>query len=125
MIIDTNALSAYADGVPEAIALIDSSPAIYLSVISLGEYRYGIANSRKRKSHQEWLDEFMRVVVLLDITEPTTKCYAEIRTELRKPGMPIPVNDIWIAALSRQYELPVASRDAHFDKVQGLRRLSW
>lgn len=36
-------------------------------------------------------------------------------------GRPISENDVWIAA----HDQPVVSRDAHFDEVPGLRRLSW
>jgi tRNA(fMet)-specific endonuclease VapC len=35
------------------------------------------------------------------------------------------MNDIWIAALAQQHELPVLSRDLHFDQVLNLRRVSW
>jgi len=31
----------------------------------------------------------------------------------------------WIAALARQHNLPILTRDAHFDQVQGLKRFSW
>ena len=41
----------------------------------------------------------------------------------RRP--PIPENDIWIAALCRQHQMAVASRDGHFDKVRGLKRVGW
>ena len=34
-------------------------------------------------------------------------------------------NDIWVAALARQHDLPVLSRDVHFDVVAGIRRISW
>jgi len=37
----------------------------------------------------------------------------------------LPANDVWIAALARQHDLPVLSRDTHFDAVPGLTRLSW
>ena len=37
----------------------------------------------------------------------------------------IPENDIWIAALCRQHHLALASRDGHFDKVRGLKRVDW
>ena len=39
--------------------------------------------------------------------------------------IPIPENDIWIAALAIQHGLAVASRDAHFDHVKGPKRVSW
>jgi predicted nucleic acid-binding protein len=38
---------------------------------------------------------------------------------------PIPVNDLWIAALCRQHGHDLLSRDQHFDQVTGLRRISW
>jgi tRNA(fMet)-specific endonuclease VapC len=49
------------------------------------------------------------------------KCLAE----LKRAGTPIPTNDLWIAALCRQHDLPLLSRDRHFDRVPGLRRIAW
>jgi len=51
--------------------------------------------------------------------------YAEIRSELKRAGRPIPGNDLWIAALARQHALPLLSRDRHFDLVPGLKRVGW
>ena len=62
---------------------------------------------------------------VLDIGIETARQYASIRLELRIAGKPIPANDVWIAALSRQHALPVMSRDTHFDLVAGLRRRTW
>ncbi len=62
---------------------------------------------------------------MLDVNDRTALCYADIRVELKKAGSPIPANDVWIAALARQHDLPVVSRDKHFDLVQGVRRVSW
>jgi predicted nucleic acid-binding protein len=36
-----------------------------------------------------------------------------------------PDNDLWIAALARQYSLTLASRDAHFRDVDGLNVEEW
>jgi len=48
-----------------------------------------------------------------------------IRLQLASAGTPIPMNDLWIAAIARQHKLPVISRDAHFDHVAGLTRIGW
>jgi predicted nucleic acid-binding protein len=48
-----------------------------------------------------------------------------VRSELRDRGRPIPVNDVWIAALARQHTLPILSRDTHFDEVAGIQRIGW
>jgi tRNA(fMet)-specific endonuclease VapC len=63
--------------------------------------------------------------VVLDVTEQTTHHYAAVRLELKQAGKPIPVNDLWIAALCREHGLPLLSRDRHFDVVAGIRRLDW
>jgi predicted nucleic acid-binding protein len=62
---------------------------------------------------------------VLDIGIETARHYAAIRLELKGAGNPIPANDVWIAALSRQHAIPVMSRDTHFDFVGGLRRRTW
>ncbi len=45
--------------------------------------------------------------------------------ELKQKGRPLPDNNIWIAALARQHNLTVISRDLHFDVIDGIRRMSW
>jgi tRNA(fMet)-specific endonuclease VapC len=55
----------------------------------------------------------------------TLPFYSRIRHQLKQDGTPIPENDVWIAALAAQHHLPVLSRDAHFDQVKSLRRVSW
>jgi tRNA(fMet)-specific endonuclease VapC len=55
----------------------------------------------------------------------TAETYSRVRDELRRKGRPIPENDIWIAALARQHDQAVVSRDGHFDDVPDLRRVAW
>ena len=125
MILDTNALSAFAEGHPDAVAAVNRSEAIALAVIVLGEYRYGIEQSHRKRSYDAWLTGFRSSCRVLPVTEETAAVYAVIRLELRRAGTPIPSNDLWIAALSRQHDLPVLSKDRHFDRVKGLRRVEW
>lgn len=125
MILDTNALSAAADDDPAIIPLLARADQIAIPVIALGEYRYGIAQSRHRASYAEWLKGLLHDCLVLDANEPTTHYYAEITLELKRKGRPIPTNDIWIAALCRQHSLPLLSRDRHFDLVPGIRRVGW
>jgi tRNA(fMet)-specific endonuclease VapC len=125
MILDTNALSAAADDDPAIIALLSRADQVAIPVIALGEYRYGIAQSRHRASYAKWLNGLLHDCLVLDANEPTTHYYAEIVLELKQKGKPIPTNDIWIAALCRQHSLPLLSRDRHFDLVPGLKRIDW
>ncbi|PYU23042.1 MAG: VapC toxin family PIN domain ribonuclease [Acidobacteria bacterium] len=125
LILDTNALSAVADGEDSAMKLVARVERLAVPVIVLGEYRLGIAQSRQRASYESWLHEWIAAVSVLDINEETTHSYAAIGLQLKKKGRPIPANDLWVAALCRQHSLPLLSRDCHFDLVPGLRRLGW
>ena len=52
MILDTNALSAFADGVPPVLQQIAAADELHIPVIVLGEYRFGIATSRRRREYK-------------------------------------------------------------------------
>ena len=125
VILDTNALSALADGDPQASAIARNAEVLMVPVIALGEYRFGIAQSRHAHAHERWLSGFLGTCGVVPVDEQTTRIYAEVRTGLRQAGTPIPANDAWIAALCLQYGMAVMSRDRHFDLVQGLRRVGW
>ena len=125
MIVDTNALSAFADGASLAIAALQSAGEVSVPVIVLGEFRYGITHSRRHREYEAWLEQYLAAFRVLEVTNETAVEYALLRSELRHLGRPIPANDVWIAALCRQHDLPLLSRDAHFDHVKRLRRQTW
>ena len=125
MILDTNGLSALAEGELRLEPILRKATQIAVPVIVLGEYRYGIQQSRERQRYEHWLVEYLPNFRVLNVDEQTTISYAAVRGELKRAGTPIPSNDVWIAALCRQHSLPVLSRDRHFDLVPGLRRIDW
>lgn len=125
MILDTNGLSALAEGEPALESILAKASQVAIPVIVLGEYRYGISHSRYRKQYEQWLGKFLSTFRILEVDERTTVFYSRVRTELKKAGTPIPSNDVWIAALCRQHSLPLVSRDRHFDFVAGIARLEW
>ena len=125
MLLDTNALSALAAGDETLIQTIEKVPRLCVTIISLGEYSYGIAQSRHEIELARWLDAFLQRADVLYLRRETLPYYAEVRRQVKKDGTPIPANDCWIAALAKEHRLPVVSLDKHFDAVKGLRRISW
>jgi tRNA(fMet)-specific endonuclease VapC len=125
VILDTNGLSAVADGAASLEPILREASELAVPVIVLGEYRYGIRQSRDQERYEQWLAEFLPTYRVLDVDQDTATSYAAVRSELKKAGTPIPSNDAWIAALCRQHSLPLLSRDRHFDLVRGLRRIDW
>ncbi len=125
LILDTNALSAIAEGERKAAKQFSRAARVAIPVIVLGEYRFGIAHSRHQREYESWLEEMVSVCDVLEVSEETAIWYAELRGQLKESGTPIRSNDVWIAALCRQHTLSIMSRDPHFDLVRGLRRVDW
>ena len=125
MILDTNALSAFVDGDAGVGEVLRRQVRAAIPVIVLGEFRYGIAESRHQKTYEAWLESQLPHFDVLAVTDETAIAYAALRLALKRSGRPIPANDAWIAALALQHRLPVLSRDQHFDVVPDLERKSW
>jgi tRNA(fMet)-specific endonuclease VapC len=59
-------------------------------------------------------------VRILDLDAHTARIFGEVATLLRQAGIAIQQNDIWIAALCKQYGFALATRDQGFQHVLGL-----
>lgn len=126
MILDTNALSALADKDSVLESLLESSSSrVSVPVVVLGEYRFGISQSKHRRVYEDWLESILSELTVLPVIESTTVRYAEVSKVLKKSGKPIPTNDIWIAALALEHDEPLVSRDEHFRRIRGVRLIGW
>jgi len=122
LIIDTNAYSGHRRGDARAVSALEAAEEIHLPLIVLGELLAGFAGGTHPERNRDELARFMASprVHLMMPDEKTAREYAEVFVALRRRGTPIPANDLWIAALARQYRLPLLSFDAHFATVPGL-----
>jgi tRNA(fMet)-specific endonuclease VapC len=125
LIFDTNALSAFADGDADLRSAMAAEDEVALPSIVLGEYLFGVRQSRYRARYESWLQQFVNLFTILQVGVNTAGHYAEIRSELKTAGHPIPTNDLWIAAIAREHHYRLATRDTHFRLVRGIRVLSW
>jgi predicted nucleic acid-binding protein len=125
VILDTNAVSSLLEGDPALEAVLARELRHQLPVIVIGEYRYGLARSRLRRSLMPLFDELVRESVVLAVRAETAAAYATVREALLAKGTPIPENDVWISALAVEHGLDIVSRDRDFDHVTGVRRRSW
>ena len=125
MILDTNAVSALAAQDKALTELVQAAPRVAVTIISLGEYAFGISKSRHHAELEVWLDALLLKIDVLLLEQKTLPFYAEVRGRLKVAGTPIPANDCWIAALAQQHRLPIVSQDRHFDSVKGIQRIDW
>jgi tRNA(fMet)-specific endonuclease VapC len=125
MILDTNAISALAAKNPDLHKRIAPSTRVATTLISLGEYQFGLLGSAYRRELVQWIEALLTKIDLLQPNTQTLPHYAAIRHELKTAGTPIPANDVWIAALARQHRMPLVSKDRHFDLVNGIESIDW
>ncbi len=117
--IDTSAYSHFKRGDPKVVALIDSADWLGMSSIVLGELWLGFLLGRRLEQNEAELREFLAnpVVEQLVIDPAVSRIYAEIVATLRKAGIPLPTNDIWIAAVAARSGATVLTYDPHFNAI--------
>lgn len=125
LVVDTNAVIAYREGLPTVCNRIDESDILFLPVVVLGELLYGAINSSKPRKNEYEINIFSANSVLVSIDEAIAICYAKVRLKLKKTGCPIPENDIWVAATRLHLEAPLLSKDCHFDNISGMNVINW
>lgn len=125
IVIDTNRYRDFCEGVPDAVECLRKAEQVNLAFVTLAELRAGFLAGTKGVRNERILALFLnreRVRTLWP-DEDTTHHYARLWRQLRLQGTPIPTNDLWIAALCLQHNIPLYSRDAHFDRLPQLARV--
>ena len=125
VLLDTNIISALLKGDTTLIDKIDAASEIYLPSIVLGELYYGAEYSTQIDKNRSNISKLSDAYDVLIVDEDTAKIYGTFKAALRKQGTPIPENDIWIAALSKQYSLDLISRDKHFNHLTDISLINW
>jgi tRNA(fMet)-specific endonuclease VapC len=107
------------------LARLEKAENTYIPSIALGELHYGARKSTRTEKNLEQLEKLASQVVILPCDAETSYWYGIVKDGLRKAGQPIPENDIWIAAMTLQHGLTLATRDKHFQSVENLKLDMW
>jgi predicted nucleic acid-binding protein len=118
--LDTSAYSQFKRGDPQVVDLIDRADWIGLPAVVLGELWLGFLLGSRLRQNQTELAAFLShaVVEMLPVDADVARLYAEIVVDLRTSGMPLPTNDIWVAATAARAGATVLTYDAHFTAIK-------
>jgi len=125
VLIDTNIVIGLFKGNPSVTASLERHQFVSIPFAVLGELYLGAYRSSNPIKHIKQVHDFLRKCDVLIADEETANNYALIKTALLNKGKPIPENDIWIAAIAKQYELSLITRDKHFNEIDGLSTENW
>jgi len=125
ILLDTNRYRDLCAGDPDVLETIQVADTINLPFVVLAELRSGFLCGSRSRQNEQFLVRFLNSerTEVLYADENTTHHFAQVFAQLRKQGSPIPVNDIWIAALAIQHDLLLYSRDQHFDNLAQIARI--
>jgi tRNA(fMet)-specific endonuclease VapC len=123
--IDTHRYVDFCRGQTEAVERFRQAERIYLPFVVLAELRAGFACGQRARQNERVLVRFLNSprVRALYPDDQTTHHYSRLFRQLREQGTPIPVHDLWIAALVIEHDLMLFARDQHFDHIPQLPRL--
>ena len=120
--LDTNRYVDMARGDAALAAQIEACEWVGVPFVVIAELRAGFAGGKKRSDNERSLARFLGRpgIHVLWASDVTTRLYASIYAKLRTVGLPIPTNDIWIAALALEHEAALLTRDPDFRNVAEL-----
>ena len=119
--LDTNIVIRLFKNDPIVTKVFDTITTICLPTPVIAELLFAARNSTYQKENLKVYNEFINACTVLNITRETANLYSIIRLELKQKGRPIPENDLWIASICKEQNLPFFTGDAHFDTINGLK----
>jgi len=119
-LLDSNIIIDIFRGNQETINKVKTLPIIHIPIIAIGELYFGAHKSAQTPKRITEIQQLENTVPILEVTKLTARIYGEIKAQLQAKGTPIPENDIWIAAIVKEHQLTLLTKDHHFQKVEGI-----
>jgi tRNA(fMet)-specific endonuclease VapC len=119
--LDTNTVIRLFKNDPRITEVLAANTTVCLPVPVIAELLFAARNSARQEANLKNYNEFIDSCTVLNITRETANHYSAVRLELKQKGRPIPENDLWIASICLEQNLPLATEDAHFENISRLK----
>ena len=123
--LDTNTYRALMEGEARALTLVRRAEVVLLPVPVLAELLFSFLNGTRGRQNEATLKRFLTAerVDVLHCDEETAAGFAALKLQLKRAGTPIPLNDVWIAALALQHGATLFTHDRDFENIPQLLRV--
>ncbi len=115
-VFDTSTYSELLKGHHKVAEITRKSEQIFLPNIVIAELQYGFELGTRKGENEKLLAKFLankKIYVLLP-DNATTAYFVNIAVLARRKGVQLSTHDIWIAALSEQWDATLVSFDTDF-----------
>jgi tRNA(fMet)-specific endonuclease VapC len=119
LLVDTSAYAAFFRGHRVIIEELAHAERLFMNPVAIGELLAGFRKGTLQAENLARLEWFLASprISVLPIERETADRYAMIHDTLRRAGIPVPSNDLWIAATAFQHGLRVVTTDRHFERI--------
>ena len=95
---------------------------VFLPLPVAGELFAGAFSTQRPELHLQLVETLIASCTVLASDHGTARIYGQLRAQLgtARPITHSKTNDLWIAALCLQHELPLLTNDRGFDRIAGL-----
>lgn len=122
LVLDTSAYSHLRAGHPQVLDRVAAAEAVFLPIVVIGELEAAFLLGSRERENRRVLAEFLSepFTAVLPVTLGVTRHYGQLIAELRRAGTPIPINDVWIAATTRDCGGHLLTFDTDFGRIRSL-----
>ena len=128
MLLDTNIVIAALRKDARVQQKLAATDSLFIPATVIGELLYGAHNAQHPAKELAKLESFLTGLdesAIPPRDHATAQVYGWLKFQRSSIGRLIPENDFWIAAIAYQYDLPLATRDAHFREIDGITVELW
>jgi len=125
LVIDTNAAIDFMRGDAATLQPYRVGWRILLPLHVVGELFFGAFASAQSEANARVVEDLANTWSVLAPTTDTAFHYGRLRARHGATLSPAKINDLWIAALCLQHDLPLLTNDHGFDGIPGLHVIHW
>lgn len=123
VLVDTDVFSYLWQGRPEAaeFAGLVVGQVAALCFTTVGELYFGAASRGWGQQRVADLDSAIRPYLILPYNVGIARLWGMLKADMRRRGLTVPDNDLWIGATALHYELPLLTNNRrHFEQIDRL-----
>jgi tRNA(fMet)-specific endonuclease VapC len=120
--LDTNRLTDLFKGDRALEERLEACDEVWIPLIVLAEIKAGFYGGTQQHRNEAVLGRLLAKPAfgVLMPGRQTAEQYARLFVQVKRAGTPVPDNDLWIAALALEHNLPLITRDQHFQRIPQL-----
>jgi tRNA(fMet)-specific endonuclease VapC len=123
VLLDTNAYTLFKSKAPQdALSIINLADEIGVPNVVIAELYAGFHGGTRFAQNVAELEEFLKLpqTSIIRFSDLTPHIFGEQQATLRRQGVSVPHNDLWIAALALENDFVVYSLDKHFTMIPNI-----